>query len=100
MSWPVLSPVRWWRSDADRYVTRGAQVVPAAAQDLDLMFQVVRRHGTEADAELTPIVADHMYRHGCEPLDSSATAAWDHRADMGPGILADIATMMYRLKHG
>lgn len=32
MTAPVLSPVRWWRDDATRYVTRGPQLVPAATQ--------------------------------------------------------------------
>lgn len=30
---PVLSPVRWWRDDASRYVTRGPQIVPAAKRE-------------------------------------------------------------------
>jgi hypothetical protein len=38
---PVLSPVRWWRDDATRYVTRGPQVVPAARPDSVWMFELL-----------------------------------------------------------
>lgn len=42
MTAPVLSPVRWWRDDATRYVTRGPQQVPAAAQpDPAWMFELL-----------------------------------------------------------
>ena len=42
MTTPVLSPVRWWRDDATRYVTRGPQAVPAAVQlDPAWMFELL-----------------------------------------------------------
>lgn len=42
MTAPVLSPVRWWRSPETRYVTRGPQTVPAAAQpDPGWMFELL-----------------------------------------------------------
>lgn len=30
---PALSPVRWWRDEATRYVTRGPQLVPAVVME-------------------------------------------------------------------
>jgi hypothetical protein len=41
MTAPVLSPVRWWRDDATRYVTRGPQTVPAAKPDPAWMFELL-----------------------------------------------------------
>lgn len=40
------TPVRWWRDDAQRYVTRGPQIVPAAKCEamqwaLDLISQPI-----------------------------------------------------------
>jgi hypothetical protein len=97
MTAPLLSPVRWWRDDATRYVTRGPQLVPGALR-APWMFELLARPAdpglqrlldTYADlarpgrlAEMCAIPAELLYSG---PGDTSGTgvAINEYRARLG-----------------
>ncbi|HET9893262.1 MAG TPA: hypothetical protein VFQ42_22480 [Mycobacterium sp.] len=80
MTPPVLSPVRWWRSNADRHRTRGPQIVPAAAQEpgTALAFDLIAR----TEPQLAAIIAEQQRQiASATNLGVSDAATWSAPAD-------------------
>lgn len=66
------SPVRWWRDDATRYVTRGPQLVPAAQQpDLQWAFDLV----ASGKPGLTEILERYNEMLATAPLTATSSRA-------------------------